>query len=95
MYSFLVVSYACVWEACPAQVDVFTCRKNFVVLSCVGTVGKIEYQWIDKVCQEIITVRGINPHNSAALISKKDWIEHLSFSNEVIDGHIGRSNSIH
>ncbi len=29
------------------------------------------------------------------LISNKDWIEHRSFWNEVVDGHIGRSNSIH
>ena len=33
----------------------FICRRNFVVLFCVGTVAKIEYQWSDKVCEEIIT----------------------------------------
>ena len=27
------------------------------MLFCVGTVAKIEYQWSDKVCEEIITLR--------------------------------------
>ena len=51
---------------------------------------------LEKLQQKDLSTATISPYILwKPLISKKYWIEHLSFRNEVIGGHIGRSNSMH